>query len=240
MSSSFIVRFFIVIVIIVHVAISFLKASAYDGFFNYFKKVDAMFFSLIISLIVFFTLTLVLGIGKALFTKELNMIWKTLISALIFIIIAEAFLIYWIDRYPVTLPGFDFSDLGRDKAYPNWDLITIQGTWVSDQNSTPIQTTRIDCWRSKKSCIEATSQIAGYKLLNLFIEYEEIESWGDDKIILKDDESAHCTSYSTIIDRKNKTVVSVRSTKKPKLAECEGIQDEEIVLHLTDGWKNKY
>ncbi len=130
---------------------------------------------------------------------------------------------------------FSFTDLGDD---PRIGLITIKGSWTSDTKlGQPLQTTTIECWQRFNRCFETTAQIGFGNVLNVFTEYWEIEDWSKDEIKLKEHGSFACVNYNMVIDRKNKTVISIRSTKTPKPDGCEDIQDEPIYLHLTDGYK---
>ena len=160
---------------------------------------------------------------------------KIIIPILILIILAEGYALNYFTNHPVNLGMFSFTDLGDD---PRIGLITIKGTWTSDTKlGQPLQTTSIECWQRYNNCIETTAQIGSGNVLNVFTEYWEIEDWGKDEIRLKEHSSFTCVNYNMTIDRKNKTVVSVRSTKNPKPDGCEAFQDEPIYLHLTDGYK---
>ena len=155
-------------------------------------------------------------------------------TSLILIILVETYALYYFTNHPVDLVMFSFTDLGDD---PRTGLITIKGTWTSDTKlGMPLQTTSIECWQRFNHCFETTAIIQG-NVMRVITEYWEIEDWGKDEIRLKENSSATCVNYNMIIDRKNQTVTNVRSTKKPKPEGCEGIQDEPIYLHLTDGYK---
>ncbi len=117
----------------------------------------------------------------------------------------------------------------------DFGYITAEGSWVSDTKlASSVQTTRLDCWRDKGYCIDSTAQING-DFLRVDNTYCQIKSWTPDEITFEDNDTALCTAYSLHVDRKNKTVTSVRSTKSPKPKGCEGIQEEPIFLHLADG-----
>lgn len=162
---------------------------------------------------------------------------KIIIPILLIIILAEGYALNYFTNHPVNLGMFSFTDLGDD---PKIGLITIKGTWTSDTKlGQPLQTTSIECWQRYNHCIETTAIIGFGNVLTILTEYWEIEDWGKDEIRLKENSSATCVNYNMVIDRKNRTVTNVRSTKKPKPEGwgCEGIQDEPIYLHLADGYK---
>jgi len=163
---------------------------------------------------------------------------KYVVPFLIVLAFILGFILSYNNKYPVGLGLFSFTDLGDDPAI---GLIGIEGTWVSDTKlARPIQTTSIDCWKKYALCIETTAEVTKDRQLILDTTYWDIAGWSKDKILVKDNETALCTNYTLNIDRKNKIVTSVRSTKKPKSRNCEWIQDEPIFMRLSDGYKISY
>lgn len=136
------------------------------------------------------------------------------------------------------LPPYHFGDIFRDDTI-NDKYVTVEGTWISDTKlADPIQTTKLECWRDFGYCIDNTARISnGY--LHIDTTLHKISSWIRDEIRCEENESALCTTYSLIIDRKNSTVTNVRNTKKPKPKGCEWIQDEPIFMHLGDIYTKK-
>lgn len=231
-------KFFILyIILFIVVFASFLKGHsyAYESDPKYFLS-SIVPFSAVLAFIIFIPVLVLLKAINSFFSKQLTWGWKLTIGGLLLIVCLCGLYIRVINKNPVSLGSFTFLD------HEDLGLVTIEGTWVSDTKiNAPLQTTKIDCWRDTKQCIEMTAYVgfAGNSYLSVWPTYWDIESWGPEEIRVKDNETANCTTYRLRIDRKNKTVSNIRTTKQPKPKGCEAIQDEPIVMHLTDGYKTQ-
>lgn len=233
--------FILYLVIYLITLIGFIKAN-----FSTFQAEPKHFLSqlvpvsAIVAVLIFVPILILLKAVSAFFSKQLFWGWKLTIGGLLALVCLQAVGIFYTTKYPVSLGSYNFYDqvetLGAD--YDNY--VQIKGTWISDTKlSAPLQTTELDCWRDNVHCIEMTAYVgfAGGNHLSVAPTYWDIEYWGPDEIRVKDNETALCTTYRLRIDRKNKTVTNIRTTKQPKPKGCDGIQDEPIVMHLGDGYK---
>jgi hypothetical protein len=174
------------------------------------------------------------------FSRQLPIIWRATVAGLLLVGVLLSAHIYFITKNPVMLGSYNFYDQAETLG-PNYDnYVQVQGTWTSDTKlGAPLQVTQVDCWRNTNQCIEMTAYVgfSGGNNLSLFPTYWEIEYWGPDEIRTKDNDSALCATYRMRIDRKGKTITSIRTTKMPRPRGCESLDEAPIVMHLTDGYK---
>ncbi len=210
----------------------FPKASTLQVFGRYLFDKSTMGFALIALPFIIIPLALVFGVIALFVSKNLGLKWKLVVAGLIAIGLAEAWIINYSQKQPVTLGTFSFFD--------NGNYVTAEGTWTSDTNlGEPLQVSKLDCWENWGHCIESNARVSnGY--LRVYTDYWELAEWSPTAITSKDRSSALCVNESLRIDRKNKVVTFTRATKDPKPDSCAGIQDEPIVMHLADGIKTQY
>lgn len=160
--------------------------------------------------------------------------WRILIIFLIIVVILQSYYIWLVERTSVVLPEYYFSDVDEND-------VVVKGTWLSNTklSARNSQTSILQCSKEWGYCIDMNAQIGfiGDRKLTIYPAFFKIEHWSADKIEAKNEHS--CVTYNLSIDRKNKTVTSVRNTKIPKPKGCENIQDEPIFMHLGDAYTNK-
>lgn len=205
------------------------------------QKIDATYFfsnffgfSFFSSSILLIPLSILYGILRAIASKQIQLRWKILIASLTVVSCLLIYLLSVVEKSSIrVLPTFHIGDIKKSGFTDTY--VTASGTWLSNiKLATPIQTTKIDCWRDKGLAIVTDAQLFGPQL---FVDntYYEIDKWTDDEITFKDcDASIYCM-YRLHIDRKNKAVTLMRYTKEPKSEGGEGIQNEPIFMHLGDG-----
>ncbi len=206
----------------------FPKPSGLRVFWQRLLSKQFLVFSLWLLPFIIVPLMGIVGVVAALWSKKLLLRWKTLIVTLAGIVVLEGFLIKLAGEQPPTLGGYSFYDYG--------DHLSLAGSWISDTEIDTRQTTKLDCWQQWSYCVEATAAIRTYlgDFLSLDTTYWPIREWRQDAILVEDNGSAACTSYSMYIDRENKTATMTRTTKKPKPDNCEGISDDPIFMHLAE------
>jgi hypothetical protein len=209
----------------------FPKPSKWRFWDDFFSK-DAMLFALIALPFVAPLVLLIAGIIIAVFSRSLSLKWRALVVALLVIILAEAWLISYTKKHPVSLGFHNFHDSGN--------YISVEGTWTSNTKlAAPLQVTRLDCWRQWNHCIEATAKILdGHLYVNT--SYWEIRNWGAEELTFKDHELSLCKVESLRVDRKSKLVTYTNAPKRPKPDSCKGMENDPIVTHMVDGYKLQY
>lgn len=166
--------------------------------------------------------------------------FKKIAFALLIIVLFEGWIIYKLNNTlnniedKIILPSFYFSEL--DPKYTD-DFFSAKGSWISDTKlAYPAQTTEITCYKNWGYCIENNAQLGIGNVLSVDSTLQPIDLWTKDLITTKPSESAFgCVEYTSRIDRINKRVTSIRTTKNNKEGLCEGIQDAPIVSYLDDG-----
>lgn len=158
---------------------------------------------------------------------------KFLIGFLIIIVLGQGWFIYSIlssATGPFGLPVYNF--------YSAEDYIGVTGSWVADSDDAyfkdfPIQTSEINCYKSRGFCFEARalkdSTYTGHLLASL-LEYE-IKSWEPNKVVAVLDGRA--ATIELTFDTVKKVVTFVRSEK----AEIEGAAKLPSYAHMDDGQK---
>ena len=125
-----------------------------------------------------------------------------------------------------------------------------EGTWSFDDNLIPIQTSKIECYREWRVCLEALAQI-NYEPFSIFefstlppqlevlLQRWQITSWTTTEITAKLDDAA-CVTYNLTIDLRTESAHQVRRGKGGKA--CEGIAETPQIINLVDGFDagNKY
>jgi hypothetical protein len=198
---------------------------------DFFSK-EAMLVALIGLPFVAILVLLIVGIIIAVFSRSLPLKWRALVVTLLAIILAEAWLIKYAKKHPVSLGIYNF--------YDNGNYILAQGTWTSKTKlAAPLQVTQLDCWRQWNHCIEATAKILDGHLY-VDTSYWEIRNWGAEELTFKDNALSLCKVESLRVDRKSKIVTATNAPKRPKPDSCQGMEDDPIVTHLIDGYKVQY
>jgi len=126
------------------------------------------------------------------------------------------------------------TELGRDGALwrreaavlPNlvvsvdfWDAdwVSAQGTWtiVGEKSWTPVQTSKIDCYKGRGICVESTATMMNFEMNNSLstqTEIYEVERWDKYEIMTKPFPGGNkpCFQYTMRIDRTQKSVTGIR------------------------------
>lgn len=205
----------------------FPKANVFRVFIRHLTDKSSARDALIVLPFVMILLALILGVFVSIFTKVLAIRYKILVVGLVAVCLLEALIIRFQEKQPVNLGTFQLTDMGH--------YVTAEGTWTSDTNlADPLQVSKLDCSQNMGYCIEANARVSNGHL-RVYTDYWQISDWGQDVLTVKDRDSALCVNESLRVDRKNKVVTFIRATKQPKPDSCGMIQDEPIVMHLTDG-----
>lgn len=135
----------------------------------------------------------------------------------------------------ILLPNYFYYDPYRENKSSTDDYVSVSGSWISDTKlAMPAQTSTIDCYKDWGYCLESDAGLID-NFLQLNKDLYEIDTWTKDYITTKPSgDTTACVDYIMRIDRINKKVVSLRTTKNTS-GLCEGIQDEPIGLYLGNG-----
>jgi hypothetical protein len=118
-----------------------------------------------------------------------------------------------------------------------WDrgYVYAEGTFTidNDRSAFPIQTSKISCYRDRKSCTRAQAEIAFRDMLNVELTEHDVSLWNETTILFLEDPL--CVRYVYTIDRTNKRVFGSR-TKKPNVAGCELVDAKPLTLSLVNGF----
>lgn len=113
----------------------------------------------------------------------------------------------------------------RKRLWNLGSVAYIQGTWkgVEKAQAFEIQTSYIECWRNDSECMEATAYIERGEL-RLIIDYYDIISWKDNKLVCINDR-AECVTYtiSAFFNRDDKKAYKTRTIKKNASKMCNSI-----------------
>jgi hypothetical protein len=129
--------------------------------------------------------------------------------------------------------------LGRkylDLSWWNSGFVSAKGTWIftNDKIANPIQTTEIQCHKSRGICIEAVAYLDDGEFLRVGVEVYEIALWDSVEIITEPLKSSLCTRYIKRFNRVQQSVTGTRSTVSTT-GECQGVENKELHLELVDG-----
>ena len=122
------------------------------------------------------------------------------------------------------------------------DLISAEGTWTRSGLTQgaglgyPLQTSRIDCYRSARRCSEARAIVSGNTLMTELVEYE-VESWSTTTVVFKNE--ALCAIEVFTIDLKTESVNGVGHLINKDGEYCKrfAIKEENWSYRLSDGFK---
>jgi Putative peptidoglycan binding domain len=136
---------------------------------------------------------------------------------------------------PVSLPSLDVFIDFWDNGY-----FSAKGTWVlsNEGMAWPEQTSKIDCYRASKMCVEATSIVRGDvtdRRLSIDTDSYEIERWDEHEIVTKPLQFG-CTRYVRRVNRAQKSVTGIRSMTSTQ-GDCKGIDNTEKYMVLSDGFE---
>ena len=136
----------------------------------------------------------------------------------------------WLEQLPVYLPPSVFVDDGWDAS------VSASGTWtnVHDRHAMSLHTTRIECTRKWKYCVESTAMVGEGNQLILSMDQEEVERWDDREIVTKP-KDRHCLTETLRLSRSQKTVTRLRTraTSEP----CRLSEGQDVTLRLDSGVK---
>lgn len=125
----------------------------------------------------------------------------------------------YVDRkVPVGIAGFqDFTQLG------DW-FVMVTGTWTrtdltdtDDSIASPLQTSRIECYKDANKCTEARASVSGATLMTDLVNYD-IRSWTPDAIVMVRDDL--CVTEIFTIDLNTKAVTGAGHTTHETDAYC--------------------
>ena len=122
------------------------------------------------------------------------------------------------------------------------DLVTAEGTWTRSgltEDSAmgyPLQTSHIECIRSKRRCLEARASVGGIILTSELVEYE-VESWSATTIVFKNE--SLCISEVFTIDLKTESVNGAGHPINKDVEYCEkyGTKEESWNYRLSNGFE---
>ncbi|HTK87551.1 MAG TPA: peptidoglycan-binding domain-containing protein [Nitrospiraceae bacterium] len=136
----------------------------------------------------------------------------------------------WLDQFPLQLPPFVFLD-------ETWDAtVSATGTWtlVNGRQVGSLQTTRIECNRQWKYCVESTAVVGESNQLVLNMENNEVERWDDQEIVTKP-KVRGCVTDTLHLSRSQKSVTRLRV---PTVSEpCRHSDVQNVTLRLESGVK---
>jgi hypothetical protein len=133
-------------------------------------------------------------------------VWFCAAAALTAVLLAVTVVsnLYVDTQVPVSLSPF------LDVIKTGDEFVTVQGTWTRssglNQSSSlafPLQTSRIECYRSQRRCTEARASVSDNLLTSDLVEYD-VDSWTAASIVLRND--APCASEMYTIDLITKAV----------------------------------
>jgi Putative peptidoglycan binding domain len=136
----------------------------------------------------------------------------------------------WLEQLLVQLPPTTFSA-------DAWEVsAAASGTWiiVNGRQLLPMQTTRIECHRAWKRCIESTAVIDENNQLVLTMSAEEVERWDDQEIVTKPKANG-CITETLWLSRSQKTATRLRSTGGSDA--CRHVKAADATLRLESGVK---
>ncbi len=141
----------------------------------------------------------------------------------------------FLNNQPVFLPGLSVyvDDL-------NFDLIWASGTWIRTNGKipNPEQTSKIECWRNQRRCIEAMAAIDRRSSfggrLSINIDEYEIERWDDYEILTKPIQFG-CVRYVLRFNLVLKSVTKLRTTNRTE-GICKTVETREFNMTLSNGF----
>lgn len=163
-------------------------------------------------------------------------IFRNVAFGLLIVALLEAWIIYKLYDFEdrILLPNYFFSE-----SDPNFQdtFFTAKGSWISDTKlAIPAQTVELTCHKDFGYCFETIAQLMEGSFLSVSTDLKEIDLWTKDVITTKPTETAAgCVEYTINIDRINKRVTSLRTTKNNTKGLCENVSDEPIASYLGDG-----
>lgn len=96
----------------------------------------------------------------------------------------------------------------KDVTRAGDDLVAAEGTWIrtdldDDTIANPLQTSRIECSKQERRCVEAKASVSGNVLLADLVRYD-IQSWTDNAVVFT--EEAPCAAAVYTIDLNTQAV----------------------------------
>lgn len=135
---------------------------------------------------------------------------------------------------PVTLPRYAFLIVNNpEKA----SVVQALGTWYTADGPTPavtLQTTNIECRKSRLQCVESTAvvSVGDRGFLDSTLTVFEVERWTDDEIVTKP-EKGRCTTRIISVDLVNRLASSVIAA----IPDAEKCKEQPRTLKLDSGAK---
>ncbi|MBL8524729.1 MAG: hypothetical protein JNN20_13645 [Betaproteobacteria bacterium] len=137
---------------------------------------------------------------------------------------------------PVALPNFGFYVVDMPVKS---SLVHANGSWISSAGAQPgdaLQTTALQCTRSKMQCVESTAIVSvkdGSYLETVPAVYE-VDQWNDDKLVTKALNS-NCSARVLTVSMIDRSAVN-EVTLLPGNAQC---KDPPRTLRLDHGSKSR-
>jgi peptidoglycan hydrolase-like protein with peptidoglycan-binding domain len=136
----------------------------------------------------------------------------------------------WMEQILVQLPPYAFSA-------DTWDVsAAASGTWiiVNGRQTTPVQTTKIQCNRAGRRCIESTAVVDEGDQLVLSMNGEEVERWNEQEIVTKPKVNG-CLTETLRLSRSQKTVTRLVTAGVSEA--CRNAKAPDAMLQLESGVK---
>jgi hypothetical protein len=136
------------------------------------------------------------------------------------------------NKVPVSMPSMII--------YGDDEIAYAKGTWIIEGGSKegnydafPLQTSTIQCNRSKKECIIATGYVgsSSNKILTVDLDVLPIIEWTDNHLVYIND-SFTCLNYRYTLNWTTKSATGIR-LKIPKMKNQESCKEYEEELRLT-------
>lgn len=105
----------------------------------------------------------------------------------------------------------------------------------NEESAFPLQTSEISC--DIDYCYEALAEqigSPGNPQISASLYKRKVTRW--DSQFLTYEDSAICTDYNYTLDRKNKTLIGIRTTKNPLPAGCDHTSKQDIHIAIKDGF----
>lgn len=129
---------------------------------------------------------------------------------------------------PNTIVPFAPLHVEVNKAFAK-----ASGTWDRNSSATARNAVTIECYPVSKECVEAIAEAdATAGLFTVRLDYWEVTSWTNTKVIAVNIES--CATTTLTINASNKTVTTVTRNGGPVRGRCAASLDRPIVQQLLD------
>jgi hypothetical protein len=149
-----------------------------------------------------------------------------------------------LNLYVDTLVPVSLYPFGPEVFETGENFVTVKGTWTRVGSlggegtalAFPLQTSRIDCEKLERRCIEARASVSGNVLVSDIEEYE-VDSWTADSIVFRND--GPCATEVYTVDLHTHAVSGAGHVTNEQSSSCAfGDRSEKSWKYqLTDGFK---